>query len=361
MILDASTFELSLTPEIALSIIQKSVNSKGWKKYEVSSIKLLYSPFYIFSFDIAAEGQAPSGKAALNAYTGELNDFVPVLLDRPLKRSRSTADKTQAEVEPSAISAAEVKEVAAVKVASFTGVAKEKVTISAINKLYVPFYRIWVNVANDTFKIDVDASLGAPIGLEAIPARQKGWEEATAETVEKMKSPGGWVELGSKTVQEAGKIASGGGGRGGKGPFGNKAQIAVLIVIVILVLYVFVFRGSTGNVLGGNSGFACAPEATYLSAGGFMKSPSLVPEDIGNGWAEVVGSCNFTNPGKETVSSCVSIRLKADGKATKAYKVINVMIGSGQIAPKVVPFTLNWTTEDVPQAKAYELAFEKVC
>jgi hypothetical protein len=352
MLLDAPAFELSLTPEIALSIIQKGIASKGWKNYEVASIKLVYTPFYVFSFDIASEqGQAPSGKAALNAYTGELNDFVPVLLDKPLKRSNSTPEKTEAEVEQTTISLSEVKDVACVKVAGFAGVAKEKVAISAVSKYYVPFYRVWVNVAGDTFKIDVDASLGAPVGLDDIPRKEKGWEEATQETIEKMKTPGGWVELGSKTVSEAGK-AVGGGLFSGK-----NIQGIIVLVVVALFAYVLLFKGGIPG-FGGTASFACAPDPSNVAPPSLFKPPSLVPDEVGNGVSSVKGYCNFTNPSSQDEFVCVKIELKADGKPTNAYTILNKRVGAGQNAPRVEPFELNWTSDKV-QGNYFELVFSK--
>ncbi|MBI5061550.1 MAG: hypothetical protein HZB67_04525 [Candidatus Aenigmarchaeota archaeon] len=52
MLLDAPALSPVLTPEQALGIIQKSVSGKGWKKYDVAEIKLVYSPYWLFSFDI---------------------------------------------------------------------------------------------------------------------------------------------------------------------------------------------------------------------------------------------------------------------------------------------------------------------
>src|SRR3989338_6310434 len=67
MILDAPTFELVLTPEAALGIIQKEVSRKRWAKWEVEDIRLVYTPYWIFSFDVTAEGAQPSGRVAMNA------------------------------------------------------------------------------------------------------------------------------------------------------------------------------------------------------------------------------------------------------------------------------------------------------
>src|SRR3989338_3721390 len=124
MLLDAPTFKTVLTPEAALGIIQKTLAARGFKEYDVTDFKLVYTPYYFFSFDVIAEsGQSPSGKTALNAYNGDLNDFVPYLMDRPLKKLKESEDK--AEVEPTAISEKEAKDAASAKLASHVGLKKD--------------------------------------------------------------------------------------------------------------------------------------------------------------------------------------------------------------------------------------------
>jgi len=59
MMLDAQAFQTVLTPEAALGIIQKTIAQKGWKKSEVTDIKLVYTPYWLFSFDVIAV-QRPS-------------------------------------------------------------------------------------------------------------------------------------------------------------------------------------------------------------------------------------------------------------------------------------------------------------
>ncbi|MEW5955984.1 MAG: hypothetical protein AB1626_05630 [Candidatus Micrarchaeota archaeon] len=350
MLLDAPTFELTLTPEMALGIVQKSVNSKGWKKYDVSDIKLVYTPFYVFSFDISAGEQNPSGKAALNAYSGELSDFVPVLMERPLKKSRNTAEKFEAEVEATAVSQQEAKTVAQAKVATQVGVQKDAVTISAVNKVYIPFFRVWVDVAEDTYKIDVDASLGAPLGAEAIPGRQKGWSEATSETLEKMKTPGGWVELGGKTVGEAGKAVSGKGEKGG--PLANKGvQTIVLLAIIGGLAYFVLLGGPAGKT-------SCAASPMYSKKPGLLEAGGVVPQSIGGGYYEVRGTCSFTNPSNEEEFKCARVTLLADGRPTSKYVIVQTQrpIPAQTTTAVTKEFVLNWTDVD---ATNFDLKFDE--
>ncbi len=300
MMLDANSFKTQLTPEVAIGIIQKAAASRGWKKIEIQQIRLVYTPYYVFSFDVSPEGAQPvSGKTALNAFSGELNDFVPVLLERPLTKTRDTGD-AQCEVEPTSISQSEAKEAAQAKVGAQLGVKRDFVAISAVSKFYAPAFRVWVNVADDQFKIDVDACLGAPSGMDAIPARQKGWDEATAETIEKMKSPAGWVDLAGKAVSGAGKA-----GGTAKGP----APKPVIWILLILAVIAFFALGLFGG--GKNNENKCMLDKAFIEEKTvwlFSKEISIKPREFKteNGTAKFVeGTCHLLNTARSEQRLCL--------------------------------------------------------
>ncbi len=305
MILDAPTFELVLTPEAALGIIQKEINRKHWAKWEVEDIRLVYTPYWIFSFDVTAEGSQPSGRVALNATTGEVDEFVPQLLDRPFKKARQTDPKSpKAEVESTNISRKEVEAVAPAKVAAAVGLKKDTITVSAIAKYYVPFFRVWATVpaeTGDSYKINVDALMGAPLGSQAIPGKEKGMEESTEETFDKLKSPAGWMSL----INDTGKALQQGGPGGLLAtPLGRWA----IMLAVILVLAFFVFRAP-------NVGAECKPADAYLSAPEFVffGDTHLVPKRTTKGEFYIEGTCTFTNNNRDPQSSCVRMNI-LDGK-----------------------------------------------
>jgi len=356
MQLDASGFQTVLTPEVALGIVQKSLAKKNWKKYDVSSIKCVYTPYWIFSFDVLAEGSVPTGKAAINAYTGELNEFVPVLLERPLKKTREVGK--ECEVEQTAVTQAEVKEAAAAKVAAHAGIKKDSVAISAIIKIYAPVYRIWIDVADDTFKVDVDACLGAGFGFEAIPAREKDWNEVTSETLEKMKTPKGLAELGAQTV---GAVAGAAGGKGGGGK-GNPANwlmgsreghyVILAVVIVFAAWYLFA-RPLAYSV-------SCEPAAQFTSTKSdlFSSTKILVPKAANlTNHIQISGKCAIVNKGSQPLSLVVKVFVKEDGTPNNAA---STSVFVNELAPSDVgvskDFSITWNK--TAGVKQYLLATE---
>jgi hypothetical protein len=327
MILDAQTFELILTPEAAMGIVGKTITSRGWQKYEVAEIRLVYTPYWIFSFDVFAEGASPvSGKAALNAYTGELSELVPVLLERPLSKTKSTSEM-KAEVEPAAVSQNEVRDAAAAKIAGQAGVKREAIAISAVSKIYVPFFRIWVNVANESYKCDVDACLGSVTGLEALPKREKTWQEKNF-----------FENITGMFKGAAGGAKGGGGGGsgvegGGKGPvgwlIGTRTGMMTLLAIAIVVLLYF-------TLLAPRLGVACTGAITLVKDTYWMN-----------------GSCEFNNPTRGDLVAIVKAYANEDGKETQYSSVLTPTLAAG--ARKTEQFSVPWTA---PGSHNYAFAWK---
>ncbi|MBU1198005.1 hypothetical protein KJ765_05870 [Candidatus Micrarchaeota archaeon] len=241
MILDAPTYKLVLTPEAAMGIVQKELARRGWRKFEIENVRLVYTPYYTFSFDVSAETAGPiTGKAALNAYTGDVDEFVPMLLERPLDKLKKAEDN--AEIEETSVPKIEAKGAARDKIAVQTAVKRDRVSVSAINKVYIPYYRIWVNLPTQQLRAQVDALVGSVVGLEGVHAKPKTFGESARDTVKKLASPSGIAELGGKAV---GSIAGGKGGGSSGSPFERKEfRWAGIGLVILVLLYLTTMQGS---------------------------------------------------------------------------------------------------------------------
>lgn len=336
MILDAPAFKPVLTPEAALSIVAKSLQEQGFPKFDVTDIRLVYTPYYVFSFDvIAQEGQSPSGKTALNAYSGDLNDFVPILFERPLKTTKQADDK--AEIEATAISSAEAKDAAAAKLASQVGLKKDTIAISAVKKIYVPEFRIWIDVAGDTRKFEVDALLGAPSGLEALPQKPHTVQDDLKSVMGKLKSPQGWAEL-------FGGLFS---------PSGGPQRLLILGAVIVILL--FLVLGRQGILAGGT--VTCTVDDAYLGPKplfGFGKAP-LSPELGSNNTVFVRGTCEFVNSGQKAANMIANVYIKAGQRIVALSSVSAVGVPAGT-QPVIKEFELRWQ----PEGEEVEFSFERV-
>jgi hypothetical protein len=248
MLLDADAIEVQLTPEQALSATQSAITAKRWRKYEIAGIRLVYTPFWVFSYDCFSEQGTYSARAALNAYTGELSDAITQLLDKPQKKSRSAAQH-DFETEPGAVTAQEAKQSAVIKLAGRLGIEKEDVTASGFYRLYYPFWRVWVDVEKETYKIDIDAAYGTPFGFENVPERKLGWGEAAGETVKKLQSPQGLAELTTKSADAVAKAATGKESKGFLAWLLGTSEgrkVLLLVVVIVLAYYFFFIQGRAG-------------------------------------------------------------------------------------------------------------------
>ena len=52
------------------------------------------------------------------------------------------------------------------------------------------------------FKVEIEAAMGIPFGLEVIPPKEKTWSDVTSETVAKMSHPIGWLDLMGQSFAE---------------------------------------------------------------------------------------------------------------------------------------------------------------
>lgn len=339
MVLDAPTFNLVLTPEGALSLVQREAAHRGFKKIEVEEVRLIYTPFYLFSFDVRAEGNAPpiAGKAAINAYTGDISDLVPYIIDRPLNKTKNPSEG--GEVEETAITIPEAKDATKDKIAAQTGLGREKVSVSAFSKVYIPFFRIWLEVGHTPLKVDVDALMGTPLGLEGLPHKEKTWGEATSETLSKLKTPSGWVDLTGKLI---GSLTGGGKGGGhgeggnahgggagsvdheGAGAGGFQPRILILIALVAVLAYYAFLQPATG--------LKCTGEISSYRSGCILRGVCEFSAKKGETVPVGTGAQIFIKDGRDTLYDYMenamyidslkvpyNITFKPSGKACNAY------------------------------------------
>lgn len=345
MLLDAQTFELSVTPEVALSLVQKEVSRSGHKDLDVQQIRLFYTPFWVFTFDVEGAAQPISGKTALNASSGDVSEFVPVLIDRPLNKTKRTAENVESEIEATAVDRREVEKVAQARVAAQIGVRKEQVSVSAFQKFYIPFYRVWFSVAGTPMKAEVDGCLGAVFGLEGVPKKQKSMDDVTRETLEKMKSPSGWAELAGRTVDAATGAATGKGG-------GNKGALWLGLIAVILI-FLFLSMGSKSSV---TASCHLYPQYVKTDLNLFIyKTESVRPALLGvNNTKYVEGECSLTTKSKSDEIVLLPIYIRIDGSDSnrRLPRDASVKVVAGDF-PTKKDFHIEWI-EDDGKAHTYE-------
>jgi hypothetical protein len=215
MVLENPALSLSVRVQDILSILESILKERNWKEFELANLKLVYTPFYFFNYDIIIEddkgSQGTSGMMALNAVNGKLDSSLLSIIEKqPVSYEREISHDIQYEIEPVAITKDEVKEAGRVKIAGQLGIKKDNVAVSGVRMVYWPIWRIYVEIAGMVQKVEVEGVNGYPLNIEEVPEKEKGWLEVTADTLEKMKSPSGWAQLGGAFTSVAGSKLKGG-------------------------------------------------------------------------------------------------------------------------------------------------------
>ncbi len=82
MKLKEKSFPLSFSLQDTTDFIKETVQEKNWESFEVIEVKLVFIPYYFFSFDAFFEeenktvSRTEHGKAALNGMTAELEEIL---------------------------------------------------------------------------------------------------------------------------------------------------------------------------------------------------------------------------------------------------------------------------------------------
>ena len=185
--LDSPALELRFTLDDILGIVESVLKERHWRRFDIDSVTLMYVPYWFFNYDIYQEyegkSQTFSSQMAMDALTGELRPImIEILKSIPVERSKEIKHNIEYKVFKPAIEQSEVKNLAQLKVAGEMGIPKNTITISGVNLIYVPIWRIWVRLGGGRMqRLDLDAISGSPIHIEQVPERERGMIEITKD------------------------------------------------------------------------------------------------------------------------------------------------------------------------------------
>ncbi len=194
----APTLSLPLEqiPKVVASVLKK----KHWHHFKSGTTKLVYVPVYLFNYTaffeeggvVVAEN---SGRMAIDAVSGNLMGGVPYVLDEmPVELSRETRHGYKAEVLSPALSKEEAKDLLALKLSALLKIPRQNIKITGGQTLFWPIWRVWVEVREGSFRLDVDGVSGMVFGAEKVPERELGWYEITQEVLSELRNPSAWVK-----------------------------------------------------------------------------------------------------------------------------------------------------------------------
>ena len=263
MHLDKTSFPISFTFEDCVAYIESLIKSRGWTNFEVADVKLVYYPYWFYRYDtyeesvdetvsledeeaeeegdegLATDGgsvtSTSSGYLALDAVTAEINEEIASFIEsEEPKRIKEVEEGYEFGVPRHKIKQHGAEKIAPLKTAEHLGVPLDKVIISHLKLIHVPYWNINVSVAEGVYAFEINAVSGEPTSEEEIPEREKGWMEITNETLEELKQPGAWVEY-------AAQISGGVLGSIKKFLWRILSNRTILITILLLILLLVIF------------------------------------------------------------------------------------------------------------------------
>ncbi len=261
MLLDKPAFSLSISDSDLAGIVKAILKEKHWRNFKLASAKLVYVPHWIFDFDVYYETESGietySSQMAMDAVTGKLNPIlIEIMKEIPVNKTKEIPDNATAE--QVAINLDEAKEVSKIKIAGQLKVPKEKITTYGFQITYLPVYRTWVTLGKRIQRLDIDGISGSPINIQEVPEKERGIIEITADALEELKTPKGWVDYSKKAGKWVSDVAKATGGaisgqfkKGGIINwflFTRPGQYTILILVILLLLYLVLKKYNVGNV-----------------------------------------------------------------------------------------------------------------
>ncbi len=185
-------------------VVADTLRKKHWHHFKEGTVKLLYIPVYVFTYEVFVEENGivvmeQSGKVAVNGETGEILEHIPYVLDEmPTELITETKHDYQVEVKDFVLSKDEAKELAQIKLASLLKVPRNSIKVVGGTKLLWPVWKVWVEVREGSYRLDVDGATGMVFGAEKVPERELGWYEITQQVLSELRSPRGWAKYINK-------------------------------------------------------------------------------------------------------------------------------------------------------------------
>lgn len=201
-----------------MKLLENLLKDRNWHNFKVAEIKLVYVPFwktsYIAFFEKVSDGQkivsrTVSSKRALDNQL-RFDDELLFLL------GSSAVEKKPAHAYPFEVVKAHIpendaKKIVQIKLAEMLMLGKDNVIVSELEKFYFPKWVAFLEVAEGTYRIEVNAVNGKIFGREKVPLREKGWLEITSETLNELKEPEAWARYASEIASgTSSKIVSAG-------------------------------------------------------------------------------------------------------------------------------------------------------
>ncbi|MCD6229844.1 MAG: hypothetical protein J7K00_03515 [Candidatus Diapherotrites archaeon] len=205
MLLDKPAVKSVIGLDQIISKAESELVSAGRREFELVDARLIYNPFWSFSFDALVEEHNEEGvvslttgvskKAVLDAHTGKLNvAILDVVLNFSIPNQNEPTDQFPFDVIPLTVTLDEAKKGAVIKAAAMTGASKENVAVSGFRAFYWPVWQVVVKSDGEDMNLVFDAATGVLISEHSFSGTSSDWGQAISSTASDLKNPLNWVK-----------------------------------------------------------------------------------------------------------------------------------------------------------------------
>ncbi len=201
---------LSIGIDALSKIVADTLRKKRWHRFKEGTVKLVYLPVYVFLYQIVLKEDdivvsETTGKTAIDGVYGNMLEYIPAVLDEmPMELKSEVEHGLKYEVKDFSIDEDSAKNIVKNKLSSLLKVPSSSVAVYSGEKLYWPFWIVWVEVREGTFKLTVDGVTGTVSGAERVPERELGWYEITTQVLNELRTPKGWIKYLSLLADQLG-------------------------------------------------------------------------------------------------------------------------------------------------------------
>lgn len=245
MKLKEKSFPLHFSLNETTDFIKQTLEDKNWFEFEVIEVKIVFVPYYFFSFDAFYEeeekkivSETVHGSFALNGRTAELEE-IPVPEETELVNEIEGIPDNIPFQEFKFHFDEKIELIAQIKTAARLKTAKDNVIIHSLKKVLFPVWIIDFSIEENTFQFQLSGIDGEVISEQEIPERTLGFWEITAETLDDLKNPSSWVNYTTSIISDSANFVA-------KNTFSGsfaenllhnwKYQTFILLVILLLVV-----------------------------------------------------------------------------------------------------------------------------
>lgn len=246
MYLGNPSLPISVDAGTARELAKTALKKRNWKEVSVISLKLVYTPYYLFDYVSYSEkehkGQdivsdVEKGRLILNPETAELiAEGVSAINENEF--SNQVPEGIEFELRKPSLGGKSAERVCQLKTAEKLAKPAEKVIVENARLFYIPVWKVKVQIEEKEIVLHLGAASQGILGEEKLPTREKTGSELVNEALDELKDPKTWVRYSRELLGMAVKKRR--GGRSNSSPLDSLREKPLWIITIVLIIVLII-------------------------------------------------------------------------------------------------------------------------